>query len=150
MFWNLFRHKDNSEKKVDKTKPKLLQKVTRVWSYDQLDHTQVGFTLWNSEITKDPVGIGKIFEHLRTAYSIRLYITKTSIEYTAETKNRGQVSGSCRRGGYYFFEFGIRRSGHRFDFYGEDRTNPIIKEFYEWWGNLVSPYEKEFDNDYNL
>ena len=33
MFWNLFRHKNNSEKKVNKTKPKLLQKVTRVWSY---------------------------------------------------------------------------------------------------------------------
>ena len=73
------------------------------------------------------------------------------IEYSAMTKKHGFVCGGCHRmGPYSFFEFGLSRSGHRWDIYGEDREDPTIKAFYEWWGNLVKPYEEEFDNDYNL
>lgn len=138
-------------KNVDTTKPKKLQRVIRVYSNDDLDYTSVGFTHWNSEYTKDPEVIDKIHEHLRNALEIRLYITNAYIQYTAITRTRGQVSGGCHRmGPYDFFEFGIRKSGHRFDIYGEDRKDPTIKAFYDWWGNLVKEYEAEFDKDFNL
>lgn len=126
------------------------QTVLRVLDYSELNIHSAGFSMWNSEYTKDPVIIGKIYEHLKTASQIRLYITKNYIEYSAITKKHGQVNGGCHRWNYDFFEFGLRRSGHRFDIYGEDRTNTIIKEFYEWWENLVKPYEEAYDNDYNL
>lgn len=135
-------------KKVDTTKPKKLQRVVRVYSNDDLDYTSVRFTHWNSEYTKDPEVIGKIHEHLRNALEIRLYITNAYIQYTAITRTRGQVSGGCNRIGYNSFEFGIRKSGHRFDIYGEDRNDPTIKAFFDWWGNLVKEYEVEFDKDY--
>ena len=142
----------NFLKRKNKNKIKLnpLPIVTRVWCFDDLNHSHVGFCSWDGEYTNDPNVIEKIYHHLKTAYSIRLYITKACIEYTAETRERGQVSGACHRGGYYFFDFGIRKSGHRWSIYDEDRTNHIVKEFYEWWGNLVRPYEEAFDKDYNL
>jgi len=140
---------ENTDIKTQTSKP-LFQRVIRVLDSNSLNYTFVGFLHWNSESTSNPEIIEKIFEHLRTASVIRLYITNCSIEYTAETKKHGQVSGSCRRGNYGFFEFGLRRSGHRFDIYGEDRNHPTIKAFYEWWKNLVSPYEEEFNKDHNL
>jgi hypothetical protein len=139
------------KRKVDTTKPKKLQRVVRVWSHDDLDYTYVGFTHWHSEQVNSPEIIGKIHDHLRNALEIRLYISKAYIEYTAITRTRGQVSGGCHRmGPYDFFEFGIRKSGHRFDIYGEDRKDPTIKAFFDWWGNLVKEYEAEFDKDFNL
>lgn len=127
------------------------QTVVRVLDFDSLLRWKYClFSFWNSETIQDPKLIGKIFELLRTASVIRLYITKSCIEYSADTKKHGLVCGSCHRGRYLFFEFGLSRSGHRFDIYGEDRRDPTIKAFYEWWGNLVKPYEDEFDNDYNL
>lgn len=138
-------------KKVDTTKPKKLQRVVRVYSNDDLDYISVGFSHWHSEYTKNPEIIGKIHDHLRNALEIRLYITNAYIQYTAITRTRGQVSGGCHRmGSYDFFEFGIRKSGHRFDIYGEDRKDPTIKAFFDWWGNLVKEYEAEFDKDFNL
>lgn len=139
-------------KEVDTTKPKKLQRVIRVWNSDDLEFSYFGGgSFWHSEYTKDPEVIGKIFEHLRTAKLIRLYITRDYITYTAETRERGQVSGGCHRTpDYGFFEFGIRKSGHRFDIYGEDRKDPTIKAFFDWWGNLVKEYEAEFDKDFNL
>lgn len=125
--------------------------VVRVLDFDSLlNWKYCHFSFWNSETIQDPKLIGKIFELLRTASVIRLYITKSCIEYSADTKKHGLVCGSCHRGRYMFFEFGLSRSGHRFDIYGEDRRDPTIKAFYEWWGNLVKPYEEEFNNDYNL
>lgn len=126
------------------------QIVIRVFDIESLKVAETGFSSWDVEYTDNPDVIGKIFEHLRSASVIRLYIDNRFIQYTAETKERGQVSGSCRRLGYDWFEFGIRKSGHRFDIYGEDRDNPTIKAFYEWWEKLVKPYEKEFDKDFNL
>ena len=139
-------------KNID-TSNKWYQHVSRVLDSDSLDRYRYchGFSMWHSEYTKDPKVIGKIFEHLRTAYSIKLYITNAYIEYSAITKKHGFVCGGCHRmGPYSFFEFGLSRSGHRWDIYGEDREDPTIKAFYEWWGNLVKPYEEEFNNDYNL
>lgn len=158
IFKKLFGNKekkkfDNKEKKEPniKTSKLTVQRVIRVLDYDSLKKFEhCHFTSWHSEYTNNPVIIGKIFEHLRTASVIRLYITRDFIEYSAETKKHGFVCGSCHRGQYMFFCFGLSRSGHRWDFYGEDRTDPVIKEFYEWWGNLVRPYEQEFNNDYNL
>ena len=135
------------------TSNKWYQHVSRVLDSDSLDRYKHchGFSMWHSEYTDDPKVIGKIFEHLRTAYSIKLYITNAYIEYSAMTKKHGFVCGGCHRmGPYSFFEFGLSRSGHRWDIYGEDREDPTIKAFYEWWGNLVKPYEEEFNNDYNL
>ena len=127
------------------------QIVVRVLDGNSLQRSKhCYFPFWKSETIKDPKLIGKIFEYLRTASIIRLYITKNYIEYSANTEKHGFVCGGCHRGGYMFFEFGLTRSGHRFDIYGEDRRDPTIKAFYEWWGNLVKPYEEEFDNDYNL
>lgn len=126
------------------------QIVIRVFDTESLKMTKTGFSSWDSEYTDNPVVIGKILEHLRSASAIRLYIDNTYIQYTAETKKRGQVCGSCKRAGYDFFTFGIRKSGHRFDIYGEDRDNPTVKAFYDWWGKIVKPYEKEFDKDFNL
>ena len=126
------------------------QIVIRVFDADSLKLTNTGFKSWDVEYTDNPDVIGKIFENLRSASVIRLYIDKRFIQYTAETKKRGQISGSCHRLGYDFFEFGIRNSGHRFDIYGEDRKNPTVKAFYDWWEGLVKPYEKEFDKDFNL
>ena len=151
MFWNIFKKKDNKEAEVKTSKP-LLQRVIRVLDYNSLQKWDYcyGFSFWHSEYTKDPIVIGKIFEHLRTASVIRLYITREYIEYSAMTKKHGFVCGGCHRWSYGFFEFGLSRSGHRFDIYGEDRTDPTIKAFYEWWKTLVKPYEEQFDNDYNL
>lgn len=151
MFWNIFKKKDNKEAEVKTSRP-LLQRVIRVLDYNSLqtwDHCH-GFSFWHSEYTKDPIVIGKIFEYLRTASVIRLYITREYIEYSAMTKKHGFVCGGCHRWNYDFFEFGLSHSGHRWDIYGEDRTDPTIKAFYEWWKNLVKPYEEQFDNDYNL
>ena len=145
------RAEDWPKRKVDTTKPKEMQKVVRVWNTQDLEYSYFGGgSLWHSEYTKDPEVIGKIFDHLRTAKLIRLYVTRGYITYTAETRERGQVSGGCHRIGYNFFEFGIRKSGHRFDIYGEDRKDPTIKAFFDWWGNLVKEYEAEFDKDFNL
>lgn len=126
--------------------------VVRVLDFDSLLKWKYGhhFSFWKTETIQDPKLIAKIFEYLRTASVIRLYITKNYIEYSADTEKHGLVCGSCHRGMYMFFEFGLSRSGHRFDIYGEDRQDPTIKAFYEWWGNLVKPYEEEFDNDHNL
>lgn len=138
-------------KEVDTTKPKELQRVVRVWNFNDLNHTTAGFSRWHCEQVNSPEVIGKIHDHLRNATEIRLYVTKAYIEYTAITRTRGQVSGGCHRmGPYDFFEFGIRKSGHRFDIYGEDRKDPTIKAFFDWWGNLVKEYEAEFDKDFNL
>lgn len=145
--FSFFKKKKNT---TNISKP-FFQRVIRVLDYDSLkifDHCH--FSFWESEIIQDPKLIGKIFEYLKTASVIRLYISKNHIEYSAETSKHEFVCGSCERGGYMFFRFGLSRSGHRFDIYEEDRTDPIIKEFYEWWGNLVKPYEQEFDNDMNL
>ena len=150
--WNLFKRKDKTNESEIKTSKPLLQRVVRVLDFDSLrnwEHCR-GFSFWHSEYTKDPVVIGKILEHLRTASLIRLYVSKDYIEYSAETKKHGFVCCGCHRWNYDFFEFGLSRSGHRWDFYGEDRTDPTIKAFYEWWGNLVKPYEEEFDKDFNL
>ena len=147
--FRLFR-KNKVKYDINKIPIPFVQKVVRVLDHSSLNLYDVGFSFWNSEYTKDPVVIGKILEHLKTASEIRLYVTKNYIEYSAIIKKHGQVNGGCHRWNYDFFQFGLRRSGHRFDFYGEDRTNPIIKEFYEWWENLVKPYEEAFDNDYNL
>lgn len=125
--------------------------VIRVLNFDSLLRWKYcNFEFWNSETIQDPKLIGKIFEYLKTASIIRLYITKDWIEYSADTEKHGLVCGSCSRCRYMFFEFGLSRSGHRFDIYGENRQDPTIKAFYEWWGNLVKPYEEEFDNDHNL
>lgn len=126
------------------------QIVIRVFDTESLKKSKAGFSSWDSEYTDNPDVIGKIHEHLKSASVIRLYIDNKYIQYTAETKRRGQISGSCHRHGYDFFEFGIRNSGHRFDIYGEDRKNPTIKAFYDWWEKLVKPYEKEYDRDFNL
>ena len=126
------------------------QIVIRVFDTESLKMTKTGFSSWDSEYTDNPDVIEKIFEHLKSASVIRLYIDNKYIQYTAETKKRGQISGSCHRLGYDFFEFGICNSGHRFDIYGEDRKNPTIKAFYNWWGGLVKPYEEEFEKDFNL
>ena len=126
------------------------QIVIRVFDTKSLEISEAGFSSWDSEYTDNPDVIGKIFEHLKSATVIRLYIDNKYIQYTAETKKRGQISGSCHRHGYDFFEFGIRKSGHRFDIYGADRENPTIKSFYDWWEELVKPYEKEYDKDFNL
>lgn len=126
------------------------QIVIRVFDTESLKVAKTSFSSWDVEYTDNPDVIGKIFEHLKSASVIRLYIDNKYIQYTAETKKRGQISGSCHRLGYDFFEFGVRTSGHRFDIYGEDRKNPTIKAFYDWWGKLVKPYEKEFDKDFNL
>jgi len=145
------RAEDWPKRKVDTTEPKKMQKVVRVWNFNDLNHTTVGFSRWCSEQVNSPEVIGKIHDHLRNAMEIRLYVTKAYIEYTAITRTRGQVSGVCHRmGPYSFFEFGIRKSGHRFDIYGEDRKDPTIKAFFDWWGNLVKEYEVEFDKDFNL
>lgn len=145
------RAEDWPKRKVDTPEPKKMQKVVRVWNFNDLDHTTVGFSRWHSEQVNSPEVIGKIHDHLRNATEIRLYVTKAYIEYTAITRTRGQVSGGCHRmGPYDFFEFGIRKSGHRFDIYGEDRKDPTIKAFFDWWGNLVKEYEAEFDKDFNL
>ena len=150
IFKKLFSSKEKDECNVKKSNS-IFQRVIRVLDYDSLKKWKYcHFTFWHSEYTSDPVVIGKIYEHLRTASVIRLYITRDFIEYSAETKKHGFVCGGCHRGQYMFFEFGLCRSGHRFDIYGEDRTDPVIKEFYEWWINLVRPYEQEFNNDYNL
>lgn len=150
IFKKLFGNKEKNESSVKTSKP-LFQRVIRVLDYESLKRFEhCYFSFWNSEFTNNPVVIGKIYEHLRTASVIRLYITKHHIEYSAETKKHGFVCGSCNRCGYMFFEFGLSRSGHRFDIYNEDRKDPVIKEFYEWWKNLVKPYEEQFDNDYNL
>lgn len=142
--------KKESTKKVE-TIYKYPPTVIRVLDFDSLLRWKYcNFAFWKSETIKDPKLIGKIFEYLRTASVIRLYITKNCIEYSADTEKHGLVCGSCYRGRYMFFEFGLSRSGHRFDIYGENREDPTIKAFYEWWGNLVKPYEEEFDNDYNL
>ena len=147
---------DNNVVNVNKTPDtsnKWYQRVSRVLDSDSLDRYKYchGFSMWHSEYTDDPKVIGKIFEHLRTAYSIKLYITNAYIEYSAITKKHGFVCGGCHRmGPYSFFEFGLSRTGHRWDIYDPDRDDPTIKAFYEWWGNLVKPYEEEFDNDYNL
>ena len=151
MFWNIFKKKDNKEAEIKTSRP-LLQRVIRVLDYDSLqnwDHCH-GFSFWHSEYTKDPIVIGKIFDYLRTASVIRLYVTRDYIEYSAMTKKHGFVCGGCHRWNYDFFEFGLSRSGHRWDIYGEDRTDSTIKAFYEWWKTLVKPYEEQFDNDYNL
>ena len=141
----------NFFKRKNKENTSITQKVIRVLDYDSLRKWQhCYFSSWDSEYTYNPVIIGKIFENLRNASVIRLYITRDFIEYSAETEKHGFVCGSCQRGQYMFFEFGLSRSGHRFDIYGEDRTDPVIKEFYEWWSNLVRPYEKQYDNDFNL
>lgn len=126
------------------------QIVIRVFDTESLKMTKTGFSSWDSEYTDNPDVIEKIFEHLKSASVIRLYIDNKYIQYTAETKKRGQISGSCHRLGYDFFEFGIRTSGHRFDIYGEDRKNSTIKAFYDWWEELVKPYEEEFEKDFNL
>ena len=126
------------------------QIVIRVFDTESLKMTKTGFSSWDSEYTDNPDVIEKIFEHLKSAAVIRLYIDNKYIQYTAETKKRGQISGSCHRLEYDFFEFGIRTSGHRFDIYGEDRNNPTIKAFYDWWEGLVKPYEEEFEKDFNL
>lgn len=150
IFKKLFGNKEKDKSNV-KTLSPAFQQVIRVLDFDSLERFEhCHFSFWNSEYTDNPVVIGKIYEHLRTASVIRLYITKECIEYSAETSKHGFVCGSCHRGQYMFFSFGLSRSGHRFDIYGEDRTDPIIKEFYEWWSNLVRPYEQEFNNDYNL
>lgn len=150
IFKKLFDNKEKDDSNIKTSKP-TFQQVIRVLDFDSLERWRhCHFSFWNSEYTDNPVVIGKIYEHLRTASVIRLYITKECIEYSAETSKHGFVCGSCHRGQYMFFSFGLSRSGHRFDIYGEDRTNPIIKEFYEWWSNLVRPYEQEFNNDYNL
>lgn len=147
-------HQNNHQKQELTEKPTVSHDkptVVRVLDFDSLLRWKYcNFAFWNSETIQDPKLIAKIFEYLRTASVIRLYITKACIEYSADTKKHGLVCGSCYRGGYMFFEFGLSRSGHRFDIYGEDRRDPTIKAFYEWWSNLVKPYEDEFDNDYNL
>lgn len=150
IFKKLFGNKEKDKSNIKTSKP-ISQQVIRVLDYDSLEkYEHCHFSAWNSESTNNPVVIGKIYEHLRTASVIRLYITRGFIEYSAETKKHGFVCGACHRGQYMFFNFGLSRSGHRFDIYGEDRTDPVIKEFYEWWSNLVRPYEIEYDNDYNL
>ena len=150
IFKKLFGNKEKDKSNIKTSKP-IFQQVIRVLDYESLKKFEhCYFSFWDSESTNDPVVIGKIYEHLRTASVIRLYITKNYIEYSAETKKHGFVSGGCHRFQYMFFNFGLSRSGHRFDIYGEDRTDPVIKEFYEWWKNLVKPYELEYDNDYNL
>lgn len=142
--------KKESTKKVE-TIYKCSPTVIRVLDFDSLLRWKYcNFAFWKSETIQDPKLIGKIFEYLKTASVIRLYITKNYIEYSADTEKHGLVCGSCHRGRYMFFEFGLSRSGHRFDIYGEDRRDPTIKAFYEWWGNLVKPYEEEFNNDHNL
>lgn len=143
--FNFFKRKNKVKNKLNP-----FPIVTRVWCFDDLNHDCMGSGFWDGEFTNNPEVIEKIYHHLKTAYSIRFYITNECIEYTAETQTRGQVSGACHRRGYWFFDFGVRKSGHRWTIYNEDRTNPIIKEFYDWWGNLVKPYEEEFDKDYNL
>lgn len=125
------------------------QRVVRVFDDDSLNRKRAGFTMWDSEYTKDPVIIHKIHEHLRTARTIRLYITDRYISYTAETLRRGQVSGSCQRSPYDFFEFGLRRTGHRYDI-RPNKNDPSTRQFFQWWENLVKPYEEEYDKDYNL
>lgn len=150
IFKKLFDNKEKDDSNIKTSKP-TFQQVIRVLDFDSLERWRhCHFSFWNSEYTDNPVVIGKIYEHLRTASVIRLYITRECIEYSAETSKHGFVCGGCHRGQYMFFTFGLSRSGHRFDIYGEDRTDPIIKEFYEWWSNLVRPYEQEFNNDYNL
>lgn len=142
-----FKHESTEKSIVTHCKPT----VIRVLDFDSLqNYRHCNFSFWKSEIIQDPKLIGKIFEYLRTALVIRLYITKSCIEYSAETSKHGFVCGSCHRNGYMFFEFGLPRSGHRFDIYMEDRQDPTIKAFYAWWGNLVKPYEEEFDKDFNL
>lgn len=126
------------------------QIVIRVFDTESLKVAKTSFSSWDVQYTDNSDVIGKIFENLKSASVIRLYIDNKYIQYTAETKKRGQISGSCHRLGYDFFEFGIRTSGHRFDIYGEDRKNPTIKAFYDWWEGLVKPYEEEFDKDFNL
>lgn len=152
IFSKFFKHDEKVEDtpKTEVKKSSIFQRVKRVYCFGDLNLCHAGFSFWHSEYTSDPKVISKIFEYLRTASEIRLYVTRDFIEYSAMTSKHGQVNGGCHRGQYMFFEFGIRRSGHRFDIYGEDRTDPEIAAFYEWWKNLVHPYEIEFDNDYNL
>lgn len=153
---SIFKNTSNSTKlndtgvKVEK-KLRVFPIVSRHLSFNDMRRgIYLSYGHWDSELIKDPALIGRIYEHLRTATVIRLYITKACIEWSAKTKKHGWVCGSCKRDSYMFFEFGIVNSGHRFDIYGEDRSNPTIKSFYNWWRDLVRPYEQEFDSDYNL
>ena len=150
--FKFFNKHTKQELTENSTKSYHMPTVVRVLDFDSLFDWKYGhhFSFWKTETAQDPKLIAKIFEYLRTASVIRLYITKNYIEYSADTQKHGLVCGSCHRDRYMFFEFGLSRSSHRFDIYDEDRQDPTIKAFYEWWGNLVKPYEEEFDNDHNL
>lgn len=126
------------------------QKITRVNSIKDLHKAPNYISFWNTSQHSDAATIKKIYEHLKTARSIRIYISHRAIEYTADTLKFGIVTGSCHKWTYDFFEFGVYHTGHRYDIYGEDRGNSDVDAFYDWWKSVVYKYEKEFEKDVNL
>lgn len=130
-----------------------MQDIKRVLDFHSLDvdrNKHSHFSFWQPELTSDPNIIGRIHETLKNATELRLYITQETIEYSAQTEKHGWVYGSCKRQDYTFFEFGLSRTGRRFDIYGEDRKNKKVRDFFVWWMGIVKPYEDEFEEDFNI
>lgn len=143
----LFKRKE----KVEDSKPISKDpKIVRVYSHDDLDLVTAGFSYWSSDYYDKPHIIKKIHEHLKSAKEILVYVSTYGIEYSAWTKTKGQVNGSCHHMDYEFFTFGIRKAGVRYDIAGADRSHPDVKAFYDWIDSIFGPLVEEFKRDRNL
>ena len=119
-------------------------KVKRVFSYSDLvfKSSSNSWTTVNN-IDNKPELIDKVLYHLKTATDYRAYISSPYVECSCYTKKFGYVKCSFRHN-FTFFEFGIYKSGTRYDIPYAIKDNEEFKNFLQnKFGDLIKEYEED-------
>lgn len=122
-FNNIF---GKSKHVVSKTLNKFL--VTRVYSEDELN-TRGSFGFWETtDISNNELLVYKVLEHLKNSYNFKVYICRHLIIFSCDNDKYGKLKCKFPHS-YLSFEFGILKSGERYDINKSLSEYPQLEEF---------------------
>ena len=102
--------------------------VTRVYSEDDLN-TRSSFAFWKTtDISNDELLVYKVLEHLKNSYNFKVYICSHLIIFSCDNDKYGKLKCKFPHS-YLSFEFGILKSGERYDINKSLSEYPQLKEF---------------------
>lgn len=134
-FNNIF---DKSKHLVSKNLNKFL--VTRVYSEDELN-AWGSFGFWETtDISGNEILIYKVLEHLKNSYNFKVYICRHLIIFSCDNDKYGKLKCNFSHS-YSSFEFGILKSGERYDINNSLYEYPQLVEFLkDKFENHISDY----------
>lgn len=102
--------------------------VTRVYSEDELN-VRSYFGSWETtDISNNELLVYKVLEHLKNSYNFKVYICRYCIVFSCDNDKYGKLKCKFPHS-YLGFEFGILKSGERYDINNSLSEYPQLVEF---------------------